>query len=153
MVRLQAERDTWSKESSEEENDMAAGFDPPEVVKPFGIFSSAAWQPRGAVLHISGQVSQDAEGNTVGAGDIEVQTSQVLTTIQTILKSVGGTMADIVKVTVFVADVGHTDTIHAVRATFFEKPYPASTLVQVAQLIDPEWLIEIDAVAVIPERS
>jgi len=53
-----------------------------------------------------------------------------------------------------VTDVSHIERIHEVRATFFRSPYPASTLVQVAQLIDPEWLIEIDAVAVVPsDRS
>ena len=67
-----------------------------------------------------------------------------------VLNSVGGTMDDIAKVTVFVTDVADIAAIHAVRSEFFSKPYPASTLVQVAQLIDPDWLIEIDAVAVIP---
>ena len=133
---------------------MADGFNPPGVVAPFGIFSSAAWQPEGRALHISGHVSQDEEGMTVGVGDFEVQTRQVLTNIQTVLTAAGGTMDDIAKVTVFVTDVSHIKQIHAVRATFFNPPYPASTLVQVAQLIDPEWLIEIDAVAVIPaERA
>ena len=129
---------------------MAQGFNAPGVVKPFGIFSSAAWQPEGRVLHISGHVSQDADGHTVGQGDMAAQTRQGLENIQQVLKSVGGTMADIVKVTVFVTDVGSVDQIHQVRAEFFTRPYPASTLVQVARLIDPEWLIEIEAVAVIP---
>jgi enamine deaminase RidA (YjgF/YER057c/UK114 family) len=53
---------------------MADGFNAPGVVKPFGIFSSAAWQPEGKVLHISGQVAQDPDGNTVGVDDIKVQT-------------------------------------------------------------------------------
>ena len=133
---------------------MADGFNAPGVVEPFGIFSSAAWQPEGRVLHISGHVSQDEAGNTVGIGDIEAQTRQVLSNIQTVLVAAGGTMANIVKVTVFVTDVSHIERIHEVRATFFRSPYPASTLVQVAQLIDPEWLIEIDAVAVVPsDRS
>ena len=69
-----------------------------------------------------------------------------------VLHSVGGTMDDIAKVTVFVTDVTEIVEIHAVRAEFFRKPYPASTLVQVAQLIDPDWLIEIEAVAVIPQE-
>lgn len=133
---------------------MADGFNPSGVVMPFGIFSTAAWQPEGRTLHISGHVSQNEQGLTLGVGDIEVQTRQVLTNIQTVLNAVGGTMDDIVKVTVFVTDVSRIKQIHAVRATFFNPPYPASTLVQVAQLIDPDWLIEIDAVAVIPvERA
>ena len=129
---------------------MARGFNVRGVVEPFGIFSSAAWQPEGRVLHVSGHVSQDVDGRTVGKGEIAVQTRQVLTNIRAVLNSVGGTMDDIAKVTVFVIDVADIDEIHQVRAEFFHQPYPASTLVQVAQLIDPDWLIEIEAVAVIP---
>ena len=57
---------------------MTQGFNAPGVVKPFGIFSSAAWQSEGRVLKISGHVSQDAEGRNVGLGDMEAQTRQVL---------------------------------------------------------------------------
>ena len=53
---------------------MTQGFNAPGVVKPFGIFSSAAWQSEGRVLKISGHVSQDAEGRNVGQGDMEAQT-------------------------------------------------------------------------------
>jgi reactive intermediate/imine deaminase len=129
---------------------LAQGFNVGGVVEPFGIFSSAAWQPEGRVLHISGHVSQNAAGQTVGRGDIEAQTRQVLENIRDVLQSVGGEMGDIAKVTVFVTDVAEIAKIHAVRSEFFSKPYPASTLVQVAQLIDPDWLIEIEAIAVIP---
>jgi len=129
---------------------MAQAFNTPGIVQPFGIFSSAAWLPEGKTLFVSGHVSQDADGATVGAGDIRVQTRTALENIQAVLASVGGTMADIAKVTVFITDATMINEIHEVRAEFFEPPYPASTLVQVAQLIDPEWLIEIEAVAVIP---
>lgn len=128
---------------------MADAFNAPGVVEPFGVFSSAAWQPPGRVLRISGHVSQSATGETVGKGSMEAQTRQVLANIRDVLAHVGGTMADVVKVTVFVTDVAEISTIHDVRREFFDKPYPASTLVQVAQLIDPDWLIEIEAVAVV----
>ncbi len=64
---------------------MANAFNAPGVVKPFGIFSGAAWQPEGKVLHISGQVSQDVDGKIVGVGDITAQTRQVLGNISKIL--------------------------------------------------------------------
>jgi enamine deaminase RidA (YjgF/YER057c/UK114 family) len=131
---------------------MAHGFNAPGVVRPFGIFSSAAWQPPGRVLHLSGQVSQAEDGSLVGAGDIIAQTRQVLTNIRGVLASVGGTMADIEKVTIFVTGMTRLMEIHAVRAEFFSQPYPASTLVQVSALVHPEYLIEIEAVAVIPEE-
>jgi 2-iminobutanoate/2-iminopropanoate deaminase len=128
---------------------MADAFNAPGVVKPFGVFSSAAWQPQGRVLHISGHVSQAPNGDTVGIGSMEKQTRQVLENIRDVLAHVGGTMDDIAKVTGFVTDVAEIATIHAVRREFFTEPYPASTLVQVAQLIDPDWLIEIEAIAVL----
>ena len=131
---------------------MADGFNVPGVVKPFGVFSSAAWQPQGKVLQVSGHVSQAKDGSTIGSGSMEKQTRQVLENIRDVLAHAGGTMSDVVKVTVFVTDVLEIATIHAVRREFFAEPYPASTLVQVAQLIDPDWLIEIEAVAVIPEE-
>ena len=129
---------------------MADAFNAPGVVEPFGAFSSAAWQPEGRVLYVSGHVSQDAEGATVGRGSMEAQTRQALENIHDVLAHAGGTMDDVAKVTVFVTDVSEIATIHKVRYEFFRPPYPASTLVQVAQLIDPDWLIEIEAIAVIP---
>ena len=82
---------------------------------------------------------------------METQTRQVLENIRTVLAHAGAAMDDVVKVTVLVTDVSEVSTIHEVRREFFNEPYPASTLVQVAQLIDPEWLIEIEAVAVVAE--
>jgi enamine deaminase RidA (YjgF/YER057c/UK114 family) len=133
---------------------MADSFNVPGIVEPFGAFSSAAWQPEGKVLHVSGHVSQDAEGTTIApasdGGSMEAQTRQALGNIRAVLAHAGGTMDDVIKVTVFVTDVSEIATIHKVRYEFFDPPYPASTLVQVAQLIDPDWLIEIEAIAVIP---
>ena len=129
---------------------MTNAFNAPGVVKPFGIFSGAAWQPEGKVLHISGQVSQDVDGKIVGVGDITAQTRQVLGNISKILDAVGGHMSNIAKVTVFVKDMSLLDEIHQVRSEFFTLPYPASSLVQVVGLVNPDYLIEIEAVAVIP---
>ncbi|OGK78822.1 MAG: hypothetical protein A2X52_12035 [Candidatus Rokubacteria bacterium GWC2_70_16] len=129
---------------------MADAFDAPGTVKPFGIFSSAAWQPEGKVLHIAGQVAQDATGALVGKDDIRAQTRQVLENIRTVLAGVGGTMDDVARVTVYVTDMSGLAQIHEVRGQYFRRPYPASTLVEVKRLVKPDYLIEIDAVAVIP---
>ena len=129
---------------------MADAFDAPGTVKPFGIFSSAAWQPEGKVLHVSGQVAQDTTGSVMGKGDIRAQTRQVLENIRTVLASAGGTMDDVARVTVYVTDMSGLGQIHEVRGQYFRRPYPASTLVEVKRLVKPEYLIEIDAVAVIP---
>jgi len=125
-------------------------FNAPGVVKPFGIFSGAAWQPEGKVLQISGQVSQDVDGNIVGIGDITAQTRQILDNISKILEAVGGQMSDIAKVIIFVTDMSMLDEIHRVRSEYFTPPYPASSLVQVVRLVKSDYLIEIEAVAVIP---
>ena len=129
---------------------MPQAFNAPGVPEPFGIFSGAAWEPEGKVLHISGYVSQDAGGNLVGVGDIKAQTHQVLKNIETLLTSVGGNMSDIARVTVYITDMSMLSEIHEVRAEYFQRPYPASTLVEVSRLVRPEYLIEIDGVAVIP---
>ena len=130
---------------------MADALNPPGAAVPFGIFSNAAWQPPGRVLHVSGQVGVDADWQVVGIGDMVAQTRQTLNNVKTVAESAGGTMADIVSVIVYVTDMAPLMDIHKVREEFFEPPYPASTLVQVPALVRPEFLIEISAVAVIPE--
>ena len=129
---------------------MADAFNPPGAAVPFGAFSNAAGQPNGRVLHISGQVGVDEDWNLVGPGDMVAQSRQTLENIQTILRSVGGEMDDIVSVIVYVTEMEPLMAVHEVRKQFFSEPYPASTLVQVAALVKPEFLIEISAVAVIP---
>ncbi|MBI2528686.1 MAG: RidA family protein [Candidatus Rokubacteria bacterium] len=129
---------------------MADAFDAPGTAKPFGIFSSAAWQPEGKVLHVAGQVAQDAAGALVGKDDIRAQTRQVLENLRTVLAAAGGTLDDVARVTVYVTDMSGLAQIHEVRGQYFRRPYPASTLVEVKRLVKPEYLIEIDAVAVIP---
>jgi len=91
----------------------------------------------------------DTEGNVVGEGDIRHQTETVLEHVKTVVEAAGGGMDDIVKVTVFITDMGLYDEIHEVRRKYFEEPYPASSMVEVSALIDPRLLIEIEAVAVI----
>ena len=114
-----------------------------------GAFSSGVEAPAGRTVYVSGQVSMDTEGNVVGEGDIRRQTETVLEHVKTVVEAAGGGMDDIVKVTVFVTDVGLYDEIHEVRRRYFEEPYPASSMVEVSALIDPRLLIEIEAVAVV----
>jgi 2-iminobutanoate/2-iminopropanoate deaminase len=114
-----------------------------------GAYSSGVEAPAGRTVYVSGQVSLDAEGNVVGEGDVRLQTETVLEHVKTVLEETGGGMGDIVKVTVFITDMGLYDEIHEVRRRYFEEPYPASSMVEVSALIDPRLLIEIEAVAVI----
>src|SRR3712207_466864 len=114
-----------------------------------GAYSSGMEAPTGRTVYVSGQVSLDADGNVVGEGDIAVQTETVLEHVKTVVEEAGGGMEDIVKVTVFITDMGLYDEIHEVRRRYFEEPYPASSMVEVSALIDSRLLIEIEAVAII----
>ena len=84
-----------------------------------------------------------------GRETIRRQTETVLEHVKTVVEEAGGGMDDIVKVTVFIRDMGLYDEIHKVRRRYFGESYPASSMVEVSALIDPRLLIEIEAVAVI----
>jgi 2-iminobutanoate/2-iminopropanoate deaminase len=114
-----------------------------------GAYSSGVEAPSGRTIYVSGQVALDAEGNVVGEGDVKAQTEAVLEHVKTVVEEAGGGMEDIVKVTVFITDMGLYDEIHEVRRRYFEEPFPASSMVEVSALIDPRLLIEIEAVAVV----
>ena len=125
-------------------------YNPPTLCRPFGIFSNAVLADAGRTCFISGQVAIDARGNLVGKGDIRLQTRQVLRNIQAALEAVGGAWEDIACINVFLVDMGHLQAVHEVRSEFWTDRYPASTLVQVAGLVHPDYLIEINATAIIP---
>jgi 2-iminobutanoate/2-iminopropanoate deaminase len=114
-----------------------------------GAYSSGVEAPSGRTVYVSGQVAFDAEGKVIGEGDIKAQTETVLEHVKTVVEEAGGSMEDIVKVTVFITNMGLYDQIHEVRRRYFEEPFPASSMVEVSALIDPRLLIEIEAVAVI----
>ena len=121
------------------------------VAVPRGIMSQGVAVPAGRMIFASGQVARDVDGQLVGAGDIRAQTRKTLQNLQAVLAEAGATMDDVVKVTVFVTNLSeHFAAIHEIRAEFFAAPYPASTLVEVSRLVDPEMLIEIEAIAVTP---
>jgi 2-iminobutanoate/2-iminopropanoate deaminase len=123
----------------------------PSLPEPMrgGAYSSGVEAPSGRTIYVSGQVSLDAEGNVVGEGNVKLQTETVLEHVKTVVEEAGGGMEDIVKVTVFITDMGLYDEIHEVRRRYFEEPFPASSMVEVSALIDPRLLIEIEAVAVV----
>ena len=121
------------------------------VAVPRGIMSQGVAVPAGRMIFASGQVAREVDGQLVGAGDIRAQTRKTLQNLQAVLAEAGATMDDVVKVTVFVTNLSeHFAAIHEIRAEFFAAPYPASTLVEISQLVDPEMLIEIEAIAVTP---
>ena len=99
------------------------------------------------LVYVSGQLAMDEQNQLVGKGDVGAQAEQVLKNIQRSLEQLGGTMADVVQVTVFVQDMSGLREIHEVRLRYFSPPYPTSTLVAVSGFVNPDALIEINAVA------
>ena len=120
------------------------------VARPAGIMSQGVAVQAGRMVFASGQVARGVDGQLVGRGDIRAQTRKVLENTQAVLAEGGATLDDVVKVTVFVTNLAeHFSAIHEVRAEFFKSDYPASTLVEVSRLVDPDMLIEIEAIAVV----
>ena len=103
----------------------------------------------GQTIYVAGQLPYDGDGNLVGRGDIKAQARRVFENIRKVVEAGGGTMDDVVKVTVFVTDVRYREPYGEVRSEFFGPNPPASTLVQISNLAIPDALIEIEAVAVI----
>lgn len=124
----------------------------PRIGKPSGHFSHAnAIEARGRLVFISGMTSKAADGSVVGVGDIEAQTRQMCENVKAAVEAAGGTMADICRVDVYVKDMDGFDIIHGVRRAYFPDPPPASTMVAVSGFTHPDYLIEMAAIAVIPD--
>ena len=107
----------------------------------------------GDLLFVSGIAPFDSDGDVVGKGDVVAQTRVVLQNILDILRTVGADMGDVLKVTVFLTDINDRSAINPIRQEFFGDARPASTLIEVSALADPEMLVEIEAVAGIPEGA
>ena len=93
---------------------------------------------------------QGPDGRTVGQGDIERQTVQVLENIRALVEEAGGTLADVARIVVYLTSREHLRTVLDVRRRYFREPYPASTAVVVGGLASAEWLVENEATAVLP---
>ena len=106
----------------------------------------------GRIVFVSGCVATDAQGRVVGGNDVVAQTRQVHENIKRCLTAAGATFADICKVTVFLRNIGDREKVNTVRQEYFGAHRPASTLVEISRLVRDDYLIEIEATAVIPER-
>jgi 2-iminobutanoate/2-iminopropanoate deaminase len=122
----------------------------PNIRQPNGHFSQATMiAARGRLVFISGMTARRADGSIAGIGDIDAQTRQVCENIKSAVEQAGGTMDDICRVDVYVRNMEHFEQIHKVRREYFKPPAPASTMVEVCKMTSPEYLIEINAIAVI----
>jgi enamine deaminase RidA (YjgF/YER057c/UK114 family) len=105
------------------------------------------------IIFIAGQTALDRDGKLLGRNDFAAQADQVFRNLQTALRAVGCTASNLVKLTVFLRDMSHLPTYREARNRFFATvtppAAPAITLIEVSKLYDPDFLIEIEAVAAI----
>ena len=105
----------------------------------------------GRLVFVSGCVATDGAGKLIGGSDVVAQARQVHENLKRCLAAAGATFADICKVTVFVRNMAHREAINTVRKEYFGASRPASTLVEVSRFVRDEYLLEIEATAVLPE--
>ncbi|MEU6367339.1 RidA family protein [Streptomyces sp. NPDC046931] len=126
------------------------------IPAPDGVAPASAYAHvvlgTGRFVAISGQLALDEDGGLVGEGDPAAQARQVFENLRRCLAAAGATFDDVVKLTYFVTDMAHLPAIRAARAAHIPGDrLPASSAVQVAALVGPEFLLEIEAFAVLPE--
>jgi enamine deaminase RidA (YjgF/YER057c/UK114 family) len=127
-------------------------INPPGVSTPTG-YTHVVSAPGGRIVFVSGQVAADASGQVVGEGDLARQADQVFENLKTCLAAAGATFADVTKLTTYVVNYKPEDRPIIVAARQRHLPAenpPASTLVGVQALAAPAYLLEIEAVAVLP---
>ena len=128
-------------------------FNPDAMAKPTAGYSQVAEVSGGKIVFIAGQVAQDRNGNLVGKDDFREQVQQVFENLQAAVEAAGGDFKNVVKLNYYCADSVDPAQISAVRE--IRDKYvntanpPTSTFVVVKRLVRPEWLIEVEAVAVV----
>ncbi|WP_375772166.1 RidA family protein [Archangium gephyra] len=128
-------------------------INPPQLPRPNG-YSHVVEVRTGRTIYISGQVALDATGNIVGVGDFRAQTEQVFANLSGALSAVGANFEHVVKLTIFVTHLEPEtlSVLREVRDRHIDAAHgPASSLVEVTRLFRPELLVEVEAIAVIPD--
>ncbi|MEJ1221832.1 RidA family protein [Sediminicola sp. 1XM1-17] len=103
----------------------------------------------GPYITIGGTAPIDSDGNTVGVGDISIQTKQCLETIKIALEKAGSSLNDVVRTRILLTNIEDWEAAAKVRASYFKTIKPVDTIMQVSRFINPDWLIEIEADAIV----
>ena len=106
----------------------------------------------GNVIHVAGTTATNADGVITGKCDLHAQTMQALRNIERALAQAGATMADVVRTRMYVTDITRWEEAGRAHGEFFRDVRPASTMVEVSGLVDPEMLVEIEAEAVVLDQ-
>lgn len=118
-------------------------FDPPSYSQGIRVAGAQV------VLFLAGQVSYGPDGSVHHRGDFKGQAREAFRAIKALVEAQGGTMQNVVKINTYVTDIRYRADLVPVREEFLGKKGPASTLVEVSALAHPDWLIEIEAIAVL----
>ncbi|HEY8691170.1 MAG TPA: RidA family protein [Chloroflexota bacterium] len=125
---------------------------PIERIQPPGLPESTLYSPvvrTGNVIYVAGQVAQDERGEVVGRGDFGAQAAQVMANLEKALAAAGAGLEHLVRITIYITDARYRDLMRDVTRQYLGAALPASTLLVVAGLARPEYLLEIDGIAVV----
>jgi reactive intermediate/imine deaminase len=121
----------------------------PTEAKPVANYKMATRMESGRLLYIAGQVARDANGEVLGKGDIRAQARQVFQNVRNVLLAAGGDLDDLLKITTYITNIDDFPAVAEIRSSFFSGTLPASTLIVVSRLAQPELLIEVEGMAAI----
>ncbi|MBI2162292.1 MAG: RidA family protein [Candidatus Rokubacteria bacterium] len=122
----------------------AAGvYDPPGYSQGIRVTGAQT------ILFLAGQVAYDKDGSVKHHGDFKGQAREVFAAVKALVEAGGGTLDSVVKITTYVTDARYRPEFRAIREEFFGAKGPASTMVEVSSLAHPDYLIEVEAIAVV----
>ena len=117
--------------------------------RPVANYKMATRMEGGRLVYVSGQVAWDASGNIVGKGDAGSQARQTFRNLRQVLQSAGGDLGNLMKMTTYITRIEDRPAVAEARAEVFDGEVPASTLIVVKSLFHPDFLVEIEGVAVV----